>query len=569
MKLLRVELYTSFRGLHEGFVIEFPNPRDTKRIDPICLVGPNGCGKSNFMEVLSEIFYYLESVLLTHGHKSLRNKKSFGFEIEYLLSKQIIDTLNIPDKSTFINCENAHVKIIKEKGNEPRFYIFNSCNESEELTKENRRRILPNKIIGYSSGMNELISAPFIKMRYHYFSEYLDDLDTQIYDFDFKSNKLFYMDYSSNSAIFITNCLMNDLNSIEPLTDTMHFMDLHSFRICININRYLSTDDYDSIINKLKKQSSKSLYKQKKESIVITKLIDDYIIKLMECATCYDDIKSGNSRKIILDYYVTNETKEAFKFHFKTSVELFKAFYLLDLLNLYLIPKEHRDKIRVSNDNRENKGTYYIENLPKPAYEDLIFRFDDIQILKNNGHYPIHYKKLSDGEHQFIQVIGAVLLMDEDNVLFLLDEPETHFNPQWRSKIVSTLNEITKVNENDRRNQEFIVTTHSPFILSDCFARSVFIFDRKKSKTCWRNPDIQTYGTSINILYDEVFKQGEISELAIQHIEDLKKEEINSIHDIEVLKQQAYDLGESTEKFYLINYLNKKKKEFENAEEKF
>ena len=78
--------------------------------------------------------------------------------------------------------------------------------------------------------------------------------------------------------------------------------------------------------------------------------------------------------------------------------------------------------------------------------------------------------------------------MDADGSLFLFDEPDTHFNPDWRSKLVQLIN--TSISQG--RSQELLLTTHSPFIISDCKPQNVFIFERNSNGKVKkpRNPDL-------------------------------------------------------------------------------
>ena len=125
--------------------------------------------------------------------------------------------------------------------------------------------------------------------------------------------------------------------------------------------------------------------------------------------------------------------------------------------------------------------------LPKLPAEERIFYVDNIKLRKSGGN-EVYYKQLSDGEHQYLQVAGSLMLMDENGSLFLMDEPETHFNPEWRSRLVSTLNEIRQrkkdlEKEADKQSfelvQDIVITTHSPFILSDSQPENIYIFKKK------------------------------------------------------------------------------------------
>lgn len=112
----------------------------------------------------------------------------------------------------------------------------------------------------------------------------------------------------------------------------------------------------------------------------------------------------------------------------------------------------------------------------------------------------------------------------------------------------------------NKREQEFILSTHSPFILSDCHRQNVFIFERDKEdhmvKT--RSIEIETYGASASVLYEEVFgKERLISDMAFEEITTLKSRHIKGLQDIEVIRNEAHRFGESAEKFKLFTYLSK------------
>lgn len=74
--------------------------------------------------------------------------------------------------------------------------------------------------------------------------------------------------------------------------------------------------------------------------------------------------------------------------------------------------------------------------IPRPEMDKLVFKVHNICFRKKNVVKPVRYKQLSDGEHQLLHIMGTLKMMKENDVLFLLDEPETHFNPEWRAKMV-------------------------------------------------------------------------------------------------------------------------------------
>lgn len=533
MKLIRLKLLSEFRGLHKGFEINFSKKSDPDKFDPICFVGANGCGKSNVMEVLCEIFYHLDSIHLDYADKKLLGKKKFGFEIEYAFPGGFDSSFSQAFDSSFFqtfDTSSTSIKIIKANNASPKYFIGSNNQYKEIKDKKEAKNLLPPRIIGYSSGMNELISNPFLKIKFHYFKEYQNKLNNKIYD-RIEESRLTYMDYESNVSILISNYLLQENNQLNILREHLKIDDLISFRITFQFKTYNNKE------------------------VELIPILKDQIKLLKKCATCFYETGEFQNKRIILDYFVNNETKKAFKHYFKTPFALYKSLELLDILNLHLTPEGQRKKIRLAE-----KGVNISEQIPKPSPQKLVFRIEDIRLKRTQSEEPIYYKHISDGEHQFMHVVGTAIMIDSKGVLFLLDEPETHFNPIWRSKLVSTLNKIVK-----DRNQEFILTTHSPFILSDCQRHNIFVFERNRNDTVkYRKLDIQTFGASSTELLSEAFEKEEtISEMASDGLKKLRKKKIKTLDDIKNIKHSASEFGDSAEKLLLFNYLNKRKKEIE------
>jgi len=89
--------------------------------------------------------------------------------------------------------------------------------------------------------------------------------------------------------------------------------------------------------------------------------------------------------------------------------------------------------------------------------------FDEIriQLKKTNIEFPIIYSELSEGEQQLISVLGLILVVSTDDVLFLLDEPDTHLNPNWQRDYIRLLTEFSINNS----KSHIFVATHSPLIV--------------------------------------------------------------------------------------------------------
>lgn len=536
MKLLNIKLLgdIGFRSLPPKFQMKFSN-KQSEHIQPKCIIGLNGSGKSNLLELISEIFFYLEEYLMQVEKNTLEEEKDFGFEIEYLLPLSKVTflfQLGYKDADNYVQ-----IKIKKAIDGYPEFSIKKMFDSDKDylLQTERLASFLPSKVIAYSSGLNELISNPYLKMKFQYFKEYEDSMKND-FTYRFEISRLFFMSYESNSLIVVANYLLADSKKLDIFKQEVKINSLDSFRIRI---RY---QDYE---NKM---------------VLFPKEIEDDIEKLKACATVYNDEGSGNKREIIMDFYVNNSIKQAFYYHFNSSFELFKCFYRLELLNIHLVPRSIRNIILKSS-----KSLNVSQILPADPSKQL-FTFEYIKLKKKNVSDAVYYKNLSDGEHQFLQIFGSLSMLNDEGNLFLLDEPETHFNPKWRSKMITIINNLLNEQKNTIKNQEIILTTHSPFILSDSKKENIFKFYKQNGKVkydSFENSDITTYGSSISYLLNRFFEKTE--SIGNMSYEELKKI-VSNIHTIEQYYEAKVLLskfGDSIEKFDAYNFLNRKRKELE------
>ena len=538
MKLIRVKLLSSFRGLPKNFEITFQNHKiDPKKIEPICLIGLNGSGKSNLLEVISEIFYFLENFSRARNSEIKKFKTSFGFEIEYYLSRNVFNTNKASD---YKEAKNYQIKVLitKKIDEAPKAFALDDDFEYICESPDNFSSYLPNQIIAYSSGMNELISNPFIKMDFQYLEDFAklsnNSLDT------LSDNRMFFMDYDANKLITISNFLFDEsfdesnlgVINLKPIKDELQIKNIHSFSISIKLRD------------------------NNKKKIKLPSVLNIAIEDLKKCATIFEENKKKSYTEYQFYFYVNSATKKLFKRYFKSANELYKRLYYFRLLNNHLISQK-----TIKNIQENSKNINISALLPKHEENEKVFNIFDIAFRKQNTKNIVYYKQLSDGEHQFLQVFGILLLVDKLGTLFLFDEPETHFNPDWRSKFVNIANKSI-FNEDIFREQELILTTHSPFIVSDCRQENVYQFTRdKKTKKILSpsNPDFQTYGTSIEMIYWNIFKKHQsISDIALDELNAIKEKIVNNkLSKNEAIKELSR-FGDSFEKMNIINILREK-----------
>lgn len=92
--------------------------------------------------------------------------------------------------------------------------------------------------------------------------------------------------------------------------------------------------------------------------------------------------------------------------------------------------------------------------------------------MKNNDKFDIN--NLSSGEKQIFLRILSLKMLDINNSIILIDEPETSLHPTWQQKIIKLYEKIGK-------NNQLIVATQSPFIVSGVKSENIIIFQREKN----------------------------------------------------------------------------------------
>lgn len=601
MKLLRLKLNTDFRSLQAGFEVHFLRDFDKSKMwdfMPYCLVGRNGSGKSNILEALAAIFYHIECIYLTNKPEGFDDnsyiekgyveegysaeKKGFfdstsckpnEFELEYRIPvkwKMVKKTFNEMEGVTWDDL-TAHIQIIKEEGKAPVIKclnkeLFDSENPKQELTRLEVKDIQPEYVVGYSSGENEILSLPFFKMRFIHYDEYEDALRNET-GYSQPEGRLVYLDNQYSQAVFLTNYLMQDEAILLPIYQAIGIKAIKQFRIIIRqdvpIAKYRTEEnttalraDELEIDNKNVFELTYNLKKRPEVQTSELKAID----KLRQCAT--SQLFDAENKILYLDYFIDpdkrnekgglieiSEMKKAFQGNFEDAFELFRTFQTLLTLNLYEVD------IKLKQDLYKSNSLYVNETVPTLPSDKRIMRFKDFTIEKEGTRDDILSKSLSDGEHQYLHAMGICLLFKDTNSLFLLDEPETHFNPDWRARFISTLRDCLA--QSDKKNmRELLITSHSPFIVSDSHEENVLVFkknDRTRVVTVER-PGFNTFGASVNQITIDIFERADtIGDLANSEIESFEKKFENGENPDSLIKEINLRLGDSVEKTILIN----------------
>lgn len=581
MKLLRLKITdpAGFRSLPCGFEHHFRTELGLQdelakadHFSPFVCAGPNGSGKSNLLEILAAIFFQLEILRVRRSFlpESLQDEtldlSPISFELDYLIRV-------LPEYRSSNSPEWAKVHVWKNAGESVRFLWENQSDFGSEInepfTSSHIDMLLPQYVLGYSSGENEILSLPFFKMRFIQFDEYYNALTQQLPYPGHPETRLAYLDNGFSQAILLCNLLFLDENNLRPFREDVGIEALQEFRIIVRRSIGLRPDQLTAFASEDENQyqlpedivnSNPALQFHIDEQgarhyrLNILHLLEGdersslMVNALQRCATLsYID---DTTDTLILDYRVNEATKQAFRENFDGSpLALFQAFQVLLALNLYVVSDPLKTDLYTSTSH------YVSETVPTLASDERIMRFKHFYFRKRGVKKAMLLKELSDGEHQLLHSLGLCVLFRDTNCLLLLDEPETHFNPNWRASFITRLRQCLP--DQQDVGQEMLITTHTPFLISDSKPDKVLVFSKDETTgvVSINHPDYNTLGASINKITMNTFgKRETIGGYAQALLEDLRRRfEAGGENRESLITEIHQQLGDSVEKLLLIN----------------
>ena len=97
-----------------------------------------------------------------------------------------------------------------------------------------------------------------------------------------------------------------------------------------------------------------------------------------------------------------------------------------------------------------------------------------IRVQVRNAEGVLTFRDLSEGEQQLLMVLGLLRFTKEDEALFLLDEPDTHFNPAWGIQYLEFIDRVVGA----QKTSHIILSTHNPLVISSLERQQVRIMQR-------------------------------------------------------------------------------------------
>ncbi|GAC16531.1 AAA family ATPase [Aliiglaciecola lipolytica] len=570
MRLLSLTLSGRYKGLKDQ-TFSFDNAQG----NIIAFIGLNGSGKSQLLELIAESFGYLERFL--RSDFKCRNWFS-NLAIELRYTNQAYDSEEHANTYAVQIDQSGIMKLYRDGT-----LVEIESREHSGIEEE----ILPSQIIGYSSGLNENLQRAFMKNTIQYLDvmnvkrqweqrfatinaaknekgKHLTELDIELLERQFREAYHYYQTrHSALFPILPKDSSLSDNADIglrSTVLPRLKYFDQDTTALMLASMGMLADAQQQSIwqgkqrFNKI--HSVTLRYDLRKFTHDAGALLD--IAKLIKCLanipSCYfqtlprvDKTSEDFYNQFELDYlageitidYSDTGVQSILESSFFTPQVLFEKLYRLQLLAADFWQGETKRQLRQDNFDRSAKR-------PQKWKSPIIV----LSLKLTDGQQCIEFDDLSDGEAQLIQILSMASIYKDSRVLFLLDEPETHLNPSWRTYFHSFVEHTIGI---DNEKAQLFISTHSPFMVSSLKRNNVYQFRRSDDGLIdMKVAQNETYGASFDVLIKDLFElRSLISQSVIDEIREQLKQ--GDGHAVEWIEE---NLGLSAEKAYLIRKLS-------------
>lgn len=431
------------------------------------LIGQNGLGKSNLIEILALIFRDLQ--LLKKEDEFLNwpfEDDHFEYKIEYL-------------------CRNSTVKIHCLENN---FDVWEKpIVGDDDFIKisfsdfQNRKTndLLPKYVIGYYSGESQRLKGIIRDFEELYWGEFLAKArKPNINEIEDQFRGLFFAESFHSQLILLTLALYQNDKSIKDEINSLfsEFINVEEIR---DFTIEFNNPDW----------SFKNIGGANKSI--------DYLISNIQEKVDYPFWNlSGKADQIITHFY--NHQIERFEPYYYTDKDQDERSYVNEFLGFEDI---------IFDDFSKLIRDYYPE--PIDFFDALestnflgVLNEISFSVIKAGIPEPILFEQLSEGEQQLISVLGLILIAGKEDCLFLLDEPDTHLNPQWQRDYIQLLKDFNLSDE----NSQIFVATHSPLLVQSIEDANTVLFRKVNGKVKIDQTDFKQEGWRIDqVLASDLF----------------------------------------------------------------
>lgn len=478
---LHIKHFRNLRDVAVAFNTHLPLPTNAppdaspKPIRSHVLIGQNGTGKSNLIEVLITIFRDID----------LDHEVAFDYALEY----------SIRGRTVRIEADTAKQK---------RPFVWVDIKPESQGYLLKNRELLPTHIFAYYSGRNERIESLFQEHQRRFnqrqeivAEEFLSadllnkftgsEADIQAIEEikrreeyrlkrlgDDRLRRLFYC-RGGHSQLVLLACLLSPDPVFKKVLVNLHIESLESALFVLKEPHRLREKRRGGKFDEIELNEGDPRFWYARGNVV-----NEFLDKLWQVS--WAPIEEEATKQV--DFRGRSEKQK----------------------QLYLFVSS-QDKLKQLGDLVGGTDRFF--RYAEGAYiGDLI---DEVRITvkKRDEHGgKVSFTQLSEGELQLLTVLGLMRITREDHCLFLLDEPDTHLNPIWKLRYFDDIENVLKVGPDSlaQGESQILITTHDPMMVGSLKREQVHILRRDGERTVVDVPDEHPQGMGVTgLLKSDLF----------------------------------------------------------------
>jgi len=440
---------SQFRNLRD-FEIRFPCgasdlSSDARAFRSYAVIGQNGSGKSNLIEAIVTIFRDLD----------LNQKTEFGYELDYVCRGHRIQIRALDDK--------RRVTIVEKRSDQSKDYALSYLSRRHgegDAFVDNSRKYLPSHVFAYYSGRNVRIEALFQQHQQRFYDALINGSDELM-------RRLFYCRIVHSQFVLLAYLLREDAEC-RKILDSLGIEDLESVLFVLK-RPYWSKSEIPKTL--LAEGDNRFWYARG--------VVQEFLDELWKVSVAPID----HTESRLLDFRGRREDQ--------------------DLLYLFV---PHKAALQALAETIGEPARLF-KYLESTYISDLI---DEVRINVRHREIksPINFAQLSEGEQQLLTVLGLMRFTQEDESLFLLDEPDTHLNPIWKLRYFDDIDKVVRTQSDAELGEsQLIVTTHDPLMVGSLKKEQVRILRKTKAgAVSVTEPEVDPQGMGFaGLLKSELF----------------------------------------------------------------
>ncbi|MCJ0846346.1 AAA family ATPase [Bacillus cereus] len=474
------------------------------------IVGENGTGKSTILESIMNLIEERHTIdfdfFITY-----KNQDNYYFDFH--IQDELIYEKNAINKQSTILFKDACFNYLNITESPFQAIFFSNVYDMKADLNNNKKTIRT-----FDISTNKLAqNRSYLKTEI-----YNQIMFTKKFEHDLKMNEKINIpkeiQIKMNRFYFPTRPILSD-TLLNVSDETNFYNNRLDFLSILYANTY--TSFYANILSRLEK----SPYNLQKK--VIQEIKPDIITGLKTLDSKADIFKSSylsfrksiqntlkNKKKNKLDYStIHNFLKELDSYHgeIKEFITILSSWKIIT----------------------RNKNEFYVKS-NDPNIPQLLNLYENC-----NNPLPkieMHWSQLSSGEYAFLSLFSRFNSIEEqlkNNSLILIDEGDLYFHPQWQKDWLYTFMDIISYMYKDKSIQ-IILTTHSPFILSDLPSNNVIFLKKDTGNNICTVKNLEgnqlTFAANIHDLLTNSFfiHDGLVGKFAQNKINNLVDEIIDS-----------------------------------------